>query len=410
MISLGLRRSEYRRYLRLLHRPHWIKINVHLLTTEEKYIRNLSRRLLDGQVDIDAKADITRSCKVTILDPEAQVNLDTESPFDGALFMDRMIAVVYTVIDPEDLDFSVDIPIFRGPITKLDRTHDVINIEAQGKEVLSMSMAWKAKTFKKGTPKSDVIERILRQLAGERRISMRSSRPRLPKDYSTNRETIPWKAASRFARNLQDQLFYDGRGFARLRNLPTKSVYTFRSGPNGVLKSHPEASYDLGDMRNVVWVQGKAKSKGKGKNKKERTINAVVAAKRKHPLSPWRLGRNGVPQRFVEKIEDDSIRTKKAAKRKARQVLRNRMVETVDVKFDCLPVPHLEELDRVRVRTPEFAATFRIKQMSIPLLASGSMTVGYNRRLSPKAVRIRRRNRRRPRKRNNRNRRRARRR
>lgn len=388
MISLGLRYSDHLRYLKLLASPHRIQINTYILDLEENWYSRIDQRLLEGQVNIDADAEISRTCSMTLLDPEAQLNLDTESPQEGALYMDRMIYVVYTVIDP-DWSFWVNVPIFKGPVTKLDRNQDIVSIEASGKEALTMGWAWKPVTYAKNWPVAPIIEDILWTRAGERRTHIRFRSQRSPKRYSVIRRTIPWEICRRLARSISNQIFYDGRGVATLRAYPRRTGYTFRSGSGGVVKTPPTASYDLANVKNVVWVKGR-KPKGKRSKGKKRP-DVAIAAPRHHPLSPWRLGRNGVPMRLVEEIEDDSIRTKSAARRVARDRLRSLLLEEVDVAFDSLPVPHLEPMDVCRVSTRDFAASFRLKQMSIPLTADASSSIGYNRRLKPSRARIRRR-------------------
>lgn len=94
--------------------------------------------------------------------------------------------------------------------------------------------------------------------------------------------------------------------------------------------------------------------------------------------------------RLVEELEDDGIRTRREARRRGRRLLNQRLLEGLDVAFDCLPVPDLEENDVLRVSTGEFAAQFRLKKMSIPLTVDGSSSIGYNRKLTPSRTRIRR--------------------
>jgi hypothetical protein len=53
-------------------------------------------------------------------------------------------------------------------------------------------------------------------------------------------------------------------------------------------------------------------------------------------------------------------------------------------------VPHLEELDRVRVATDEAVFSMRLRQFSLPLKVGSSMSVGFNQRVSVRRGRVRR--------------------
>lgn len=118
-------------------------------------------------------------------------------------------------------------------------------------------------------------------------------------------------------------------------------------------------------------------------------VTAFAIAPRSNPMSPWKLGREGAPLYLVEQIERTHARTKKDAEQAAREALEAMLMEGVDVSFDALPIPHLEPLDRVRVATDTTSLTFVLKAFSLPLLHSGSMSVGANKRVTPARKRIR---------------------
>jgi hypothetical protein len=124
-------------------------------------------------------------------------------------------------------------------------------------------------------------------------------------------------------------------------------------------------------MKNLIWVKG-----GIPKGSKT-AVSVYVAADKTHPLSPQRLGRNGVPRYLLEVIEDDTIRSKVEAEEKAGETLNDRLLQTVEVSFDAMPIPHLEPGDMVRIQTDEYSTSFRLREFSIPLVAGDSMSIGY---------------------------------
>lgn len=364
----------------LLATHHRIDIVVQLMSLSHQYRGELSDRVLSGQVNIDVTADVTRSATLELLDPEHKLNLDANAPTDGSLYFTKMVKIVYVVSTP-NFSKSYAIPIFTGPLTKVDRAGPVVSVEAQGKEIMASSAIWSAKTFKKGLKKVEIIRRIM-EAAGEAPSKMQfpDRDARISTNVSANRKFTFWNLARKIARGMNLQLFYDGRGVLRLRKIPAKSVYTFLD--TKTILSYPQISYDSQEMFNAVQVIG-----GKPKGSKNAISYRMVAPKN-HPMSPWNIGRNGTPRFLPKVIEDSSIKSKSAAKAVAKKELRNGLAQGVEVSFDSLPIPFLEELDLCRYRTEMSAGGFRLQKMSIPLTANGSSSVGYLRRVSPQRANV----------------------
>lgn len=399
VLPLGLTPKQWERLDYLLVHNHHIIVNVQLLDLSHRYIGDVTRRLLSGQVSIDTDAeDYTRTLTMDLLDPKQELHLDGDAPEDGSIFYTRMFKVIYSVLSPDFSD-RFDIPIFCGPLTKANRNGPVLSIEAGGKDKLSMSSVWKTHNYKKGLQKEKVIKSILMNIGGEAAkyidIVNRKSNPKLGSKFTVNRNTTAFKAAKKLARGMGGaQLFYDGRGVARCRDLPGTTAHTFTD--NKDILTYPQVTYDIDSVINAVDVTGgtpkgkKGKEKKKDdKKKKEKKFHYRAVAARNHALSPWNMGRNGKPRYLPEYIEDSSIRTKKGVRNLARKRLRSALIESVDVQFDSLPIPYLEEGDLLRINSIRWSGSFRLKKMTIPLTANGVSTIGYLRRVSPKAGQIR---------------------
>lgn len=360
----------------LLQTHHRIIVSVQLMDLSHKYMSDISRRLISGQVDVDAKAtESTRQATLELLDPMYELHLDGDAPQDGSVFYTRMIKIIYTVVST-DGKTRFSIPIFCGPIDKVERNGPIVGITAVGKDKLAMSQVWKGKTYKKGHRKTWVIANILMELAGEAasKIKVTEIKEKAGK-VSISRDDTAWNEAKKLATSLNQQLFYDGRGICQLRRLPKKTLYTFRE--KGTLLTAPHVAYDVAGVVNAVEVVG-----GKPKGKKTKISYRVVAPKT-HTLSPWSMGRNGSPRYLPEVIENESIKSIVKARRLAKARLKNALLEQVEVTFDSLPVPYLEEGDLVRVSSDAFSGAFRMEKFSIPLTADGTMSVGYLRRVTP---------------------------
>ncbi|MDQ0793553.1 hypothetical protein [Streptomyces sp. B1I3] len=325
-------------------------------------------------MNVDYTADVTRNCTMQLFDPDRTLSFETDSADEGAIYMDKMIKVIYAVKVPQ-MNSWVSIPVFCGPVISMSRDDNLINLECQGKETLSMGASWRTFTRKKNSNKVNVIADILRELSGERQFDFVELSSKLPADYSLGRESVPWVAAKKLASGLSRQLFYDGRGYCRMRSLPGTPVFTFKSGDGGTVLTTPQIDYDSTEVKNIILVKGGIPAGAK------KGVEVSVSAPATHPLSPQKLGRNGVSRYLLEVIEDDAIRSKAEATAKAATTLNDRLLQEVEVSFDAMPIPYLEPGDLCRLQTEEYATTFRLSEYSIPLVAGEQMSVGYVKRM-----------------------------
>lgn len=373
MIPLGLSSAELRTFHQMLVSHHQIRVRVSLQTLSGTPDVTLTGLLMDGQVNVDQTADVTRSLTLSLFDERRSLPFDSDSPASSALFMDRMMRAVYDVRVGDEWQ---PVPVFTGPITKLDRDGMVVNVEAQGKETLAMAACWRPLTIRKGTRKTDAIKTILGERAGETQFSIPDLSARMPRALSLHRDAVPWVEAKKIAHSMNRQLFYDGDGTCRLRTWPGTAHYTF--GDNNILNPM-QVSYSNVTV-NTVLVTG-ATPKGK---KTPLTWTAVAPSN--HPLSPWRLGRNGVPRHLLETISNDHLRSTAECKAAAEHRLGEVLRQQVQVTFDALPIPHLDPGDIVHADDGNGAVTLRLAQFSLPLVVgdNASMSVGQTRNVTVK--------------------------
>lgn len=372
MIGLGLSASAQANFHTLLASSHRIQVTAQILNLGHTRLSDVSTMFLDGQVTLDVDAAITRAATISFFDPYHRMALDAASPADGALFMDRMIALYYTVMAP-DFSSAVTVPVFTGPITKIDRDWAVVQVECQGKESLSLNTNWTPKTYPKGANKVGVIRDILATLTGETKFSLPVGTGNvIGSAIALSNDSKPWEVAKWLASTMACQLFYDGRGVCVMRPWPRNVAWNFSDGDGGTVMSKPQVGYDDGDLVNSVIVKG-ATTKG--------TVKTPFVYKKfapsTHPLSPWVLGRNGVPRYFTKTIDDPNITSLTEAAGVATAELTKGLMQPVQVAFDAYPIPHLEESDLYRIQTSEFTTISSIQKVTLPLVTSGKMTVGY---------------------------------
>lgn len=384
MISLGISGANMAKLSTLLTSNHIIYPTVHILNLDHGRISDVSSWFSDGQVTIDADSEVTRSLSMTLFDPGHALSLDSNSPSDGALFLDRMLAVWLTVIDPYST-WNQAIPVFCGPLTKLDRDWAFISVEAQGKEAFGIKAAWLPRTYSKGAYKTDVIKSILASYLGESltKMSIPSLTNRLPSNLSISNEAKPWAVAKSLAASMGYQLFYDGRGICVMRKWPTRSVWDFHEGEGGSILSQPQIGQNMDQLINAAYVKG-AIPKGK-----KTPIVVKKVASSTHPLSPAALGRGGQGRYYWAKIEDESIGTVTEANTVANTVISRGLMIATSIAFDSLVIPHLEEYDITSLTTSSFSHTSPLRKYTIPLLASGRSSVGYLRGSTVNKAKIR---------------------
>lgn len=383
MINLGISTANLNTLNALLASNHHISVAVSLMDLNHNRISTLTDVFLGGQIIFDDTQDVSRSASLTFLDPEHKMALDSNSPADAAFFIDRMIGVTYTVLSPDRM-FYVNIPVFTGPITKMDRDWVTVRIECMGKEILALDPFWSPRTYRRGARRIDVVRALLSGL-GETKFSFTNSTSKLTKDLSLSSEHKPWTSARSVARNANLQLFYDGRGVAVLRPYPTAPVWTFTEGVGGTILSKPEIGYDSSNMINAVQVKG-AIPKGKKAPLSYRATAPVGS-----PVYPYTIGRAGKPRVIPVFIDDDSLDTIAEVKKVATDRLNLGAYESVTAAFETLPIPHLELRDPYRISTPEVATTTVLTQMTLPLVASETASIGYLKSLKPNLKNIRKR-------------------
>lgn len=379
MLALGLTADEHVEYLATLAGSHEIKVTVQVLDNEHRVLSVVTQILLDGQVDAKMvtvrnaeEIEVSRVCRLQLLDPTRTMTFDSASPDAGALYLDRMVRVVYSVRCPSRW---VDVPVFTGPVIKCDRDGDIVNVEAHGKEEFGLGAAYSPLTLK--GRKTDAIRTLLDR-SGEtaRYVEIPASAENLTTALTVGRESKLFAKAFWVAASMNRRLFYDGRGIGRSVALSSKSVASISSGNGGLLMTDPQISFDTQNLVNIVRVVG-----GKPEGSKSAVVATEVAPST-HPLSPYKIGRNGKPRYLLQVYENTNLRTVAAARAAALTLLRQSLLQQIDVTYDCLPIPHLEPWDVVTVQTPNFNLAHQANSFSLPLRHDAEMTIGYQRNLS----------------------------
>jgi hypothetical protein len=392
---LGLTPAQEQTYIAYLWRTHDFAIYVDVLALDHTPIKSLgdvTGQLLDGQVNIQRDQPIVRTATFVFADPDHALNLDPDSPWEGAYFSDRMLRVRHEVRVP-GIGLVSSTP-FVGPITKVSRDGESLSVECQDKACLALTGGPPVKVSK-GMNGVDAIKRVMTLGTGENKFRFPSAKTgwanrNLHKAYATgwHDDASPWVVCQRIAGQLNAQLFYSCDGYLTLRPWPSQTSVTATARS---ITSQPQVDFDSSSVRNIVRVAGtlappkKKKTKKDAKPQLERPatkLSAVAQAGASHPLAPARLGRSGVPRYLPENIEDETYKSLAQARTLATQTLSDHLQLTTGVSFEMVPLFHLDVGDVIVAQVPGGAVTVRLTEGSIPLSVSGDMSVGYQQRVS----------------------------
>ncbi len=420
MLNLDLSKRQTEAFWATLKTSHRIKVIINVRNEDEEHTNDFNMRfgtthLLSGSVQVDATQDVTRSLSVTFLDPFHRFRWSPDHASPGTLYTGDFLKVDYaievrddnryvgnTTLGPKyhkvgskaptdaNRNYWVNVPVFHGPMTAYEAVGPEITIEAQGKESLLMApyFANEGYTLHKHMHVDDALTETLHRV-GEQRLKIPRLPFRLGKDVSVHPRDEPWKvinggASDSGGKNIPGLLnhtgkhphhgFYNARGQFCVKRLNKETVFRFY---DDTVLSHPDVTYDPSSFINHVIVHG-AKPQGKGK----KAIKAEVSLPRHNPNSPWKLARNGKPRYLTLEVTAENLKSEGECKQRAHHLLNHHSMVGVNVAFDCLPIPTLEPNDTIRVKVDGgFELHAPLKQFTIPLTSSDSMSIGYNKRL-----------------------------
>ena len=418
MLSLGLSSEDYDEYMYRLATGYEFTVTCQLMTPEREVLSTISHLLLDGQVDWtapdynDGRPAVGRTARLVFVDPDQSLALDSSSPAEGSFFMDRLIRVIYSVRLPAQYAPAppsaygtgvygtgvygagssvptvvrearwVDVPVFTGPIVKVDRDGDLVDVECHGMEHYALGHAWSSVT--RSGNKVSYMQHLM-GLAGEKAqyLDFPTSSANLIRPLTVGRDGNYWGSVWRINQSMNRVLFYDGRGVCVSRAKPGSVAITFREAKDGLVAEPTQVSYSTDELVNAVQVKGAEGSKGKP------TPISRVTPPEDHPLHPARLGRNGKPYVRAEFITNADLKTSAACRELGLSILEDHLSQQVDVSLHVLPVPHLEPWDLIRVESSKVGLQMRALAATLPLVqSSGSgtpMSIGHTRNvISPR--------------------------
>jgi hypothetical protein len=172
-MPLGLTPAQEKTYVGFITtRTHDFAIAIDIIGLDHTQIRSVTSHTLDGQINVQRDGAVQRTATFTFDDPDHSLHLDADSPWEGAVFADRMVRVRHQVTVP-GLGAVTSVP-FVGPIVKVSRDGDTISVECQDKASLALTGGPPVKVSK-GADAVASIRKIMRDGAGENRFGCRKA-------------------------------------------------------------------------------------------------------------------------------------------------------------------------------------------------------------------------------------------
>ncbi|WP_109507362.1 hypothetical protein [Nocardioides speluncae] len=378
MRRLGLNAAELRLYHQTLRSTHWRRREVVITNLNGIVQRELTPRILDGQVMVDSTAEVTRILDLRFLDPGRTLGFEPDSPSEASMHRSRAISVIDSVLVPE-LDAWIDCPVFYGPIWDFDRQGPVVSVVAHGWDRQALGQQWSPRTFPKKMRKTSVIRALLAGV-GETRLGGVPDLPiTMPNRLTIGRMDSPLPKAKNLARSMDRHLFYDGAGVPQLRGYSGRPVFTF--GDRMLLD---EPLIHRSTQGYNAWEVLGAKPKGS-----KIRVRGQAYLPEAHPMSRQSLARNGALHTIARREENDQIKTRAEAEKKALRLRDDQARTITEYTVDVIPVPHLDEGDMVAVDCADGRFLLRMQKWAYPLAGAPDgieegqpMTISVVRRLT----------------------------
>ncbi len=387
----NLTRAQKRVYHEAVSTSHHCRIELVILTLNDRPVRSLTNRFIDGQVDTDTERTPAAVLQCEILDDDFV--LDWES----GKHRQFKAQVVDARFVPE-LDEWVEQVVFTGPLWDFTRSGAQVSLVAQGTERLAMGSVRRVFERPRKAKATIVIRDLLQAAGAVRRLLVipnldatlpervtigiprdgkdkdkkKDDKPRR-KHYRATNENTYYGEASRIAAALDRLLYADSHGRFVLRSHPARA--TVKLTDSQLLAPVTVTRSVEGDTVNTWEIRG-ANPKGPKKQ-----VAVTVAFPKRNELSAQSLAWHSKPHELVETVENEHLKTDKQARVFGRRLRDRALGSLVSYEVESMPVfPWLQPHMMISVPTEGGRALVRATRWTHPLGRGGSATLGANRR------------------------------
>jgi hypothetical protein len=97
MTPLPYTADRYAALIDAMQHSYRLRTHVYVANMSHVWQATISDRVIGGQIQMDADAEIQRTMELDLFDPYHSLQLDSAAPTDGALYGDRLIYALQTV-------------------------------------------------------------------------------------------------------------------------------------------------------------------------------------------------------------------------------------------------------------------------------------------------------------------------
>lgn len=396
----SLTNAERRDYFATVAGTHKRRVELVILTKDDRPVRSLTNRFLGGSIN----GDDSRT-PVEVMDAEVFDNdyvLDWRNG-EHKHFKARVVDARFI----PSLDDWVECTVFTGPIWDFERTGPVVSLVAQGSERLAMGSVRRVFSRPRKSKATAVVRDLLKatgapdrglkipglpaRLPGQVTVGVRKGERRdtngkkkgMGKDkrpkvqvLKGNRSDTYWAKAVAIVHSLNRDLFSDGRGHFVMATPASRPTATLRN--KHIVAPVTERRGDDGETPNTWLILGKDPEGPK------KQIRAEVAIPAKHPLSAAKQAWHGSPYEITVTVENKNLKRKHQAIAVGARLRDAAMRELIEYEVQALPVvPWIRPGALFSVPTAGGRASVRARQWTLPLGPDASpLTIGANRRSS----------------------------
>ena len=372
-------------FLAQLATGHRIRVRVFVLDASETTQREISDRVISGQVDFDSEREPDRSLQLDVLDPEYKLAIvDPASAVLGGLWAGSMLRVWYDVEVPS-LSAWVSTAVFTGPVQTFSRDGVTVHVQCQGKEAFMQApnhydgALSHVEATKGGRTTRQALSALLTNIGEPQTLDWQGTSEKLDKDFDALREFNQGEHSYLVLANKiigpQHTFHFDGYGTPKVRLKKKDGVLDVTR----YMLTTVSPSFDVSKVRNRARTVVSSKPPG----------TEIATIESHEPFSPSNLGRSSV-SRFIDADAAPRKYRKKADAASAARAQLTRLTD-VEVSLDILPIPFFNSGDMLQVvETGGSKTTFPVTAFSFPLHTGDGMSLNYTRKLlDPKNVKAR---------------------
>lgn len=352
------------------------KIKVELLNFDFQTINSLEGKTTSGSIEVDANADIRRTCNLSLVAKNIEENMVTEG---GELWLDKYIKIYQGIDNPRSNNntvwWNMGIFLINNPNTVYSAADHTITFE--GLDLMAKLTGRRngqlpavATLVSAGSKIADVVKQTIIQLGGFKKYIIEDEGLEVPYDIRMDMGSTIYDLLAEL-RDLYPnwEMFFDVDGVFHWQKIPSGEnegvVINFNELKQPLVISD-SIDIDFENVKNYIIVYGRLLDTGE---------QVMATASDTDTSSPFCISKVGQINYIVD---DERIYNDKLAKDRANYELYLHARLNDAISLEVVPIPWLNDVNIKIAYTNEkigIEGEYLIKTLSIPLDTGSSMTI-----------------------------------